>query len=52
MNQYLRFVDSHKALDSRVDDITRLLNHLTTLRDFFYVLYVVLHILSSDRHEY
>jgi len=37
MNEYLRFVDYRKALSNRVDDITHLLNKLTTLRDFFYV---------------
>lgn len=40
MNEYLRFVDYRKALSNRVDDITYLLNQLTTLRDFFHILCV------------
>ena len=40
MNDYLRYVDYCKALNNRVDDMTYLLNKLTTLRDFFYILCV------------
>ncbi|KAH8107848.1 hypothetical protein BXZ70DRAFT_903288 [Cristinia sonorae] len=37
MNEYLRFVDYRKALCSRVDDLTFLLNRLTSLREFFHI---------------
>ena len=40
MHEYLRYVDYCKALSNRVDDMSYLLNRLTTLRDFFHFLYV------------
>ncbi|TCD65602.1 hypothetical protein EIP91_002449 [Steccherinum ochraceum] len=37
MNEYLRFVNYRRALNNCADDLTHLLNQLTTLRDFFYI---------------